>query len=276
MLALHFTYSTTVNLFICPRNSVHQTDEIAFLMHDRVLGFKGRRSLRQFFLLIFFYIFLIFPLISSFSPSVTHTIQTANLWRPGASGRAAEQVQEPEQRQKPDALAPDSRSDSVSQKPGNPRAEELSLDDRRRVDAMKATDRAVRAHEAAHVAAGGSLVTSGATFSYETGPDGQRYAVAGEVGIDTSKGRTPEETLIRAQQIRAAALAPADPSGQDRAVAAAAAQMAADAHAEIASTRTEKDPTGKPAESDANRGHSFGQAIERSLSPNGQTVNVYA
>jgi hypothetical protein len=215
-------------------------------------------------------------LISGFSSSVASAIQTAsttsNLWRPDASGRAAEREQVQEQ----DAVTPDSRSDRVLQKSDNPRAEELSVDDRRRVDALKSTDRAVRAHEAAHVAAGGSLVTSGASFSYETGPDGQRYAVAGEVGIDTSKGRTPEETLVRAQQIRAAALAPADPSGQDRAVAAAASQMAADAHAEIARASMEKNSTDKPADADADRGHSFGQAIERSLSPNGQTVNVYA
>jgi len=98
--------------------------------------------------------------------------------------------------------------------------------------------------------------------------------VAGEVGIDTSKGRTPEETLARAQQIRAAALAPADPSGQDRAVAAAASQMAADARAEIARASMEENT--KSQQGGANRALSFGQAIERSLSPNGQGVNFYA
>ena len=209
-------------------------------------------------------------MIPGLSPSVTNAIQTAsayaNHWRSGASEQVADE----------EAFAPDSRSDSVSQKTDNPRATEPNTADRRRVEELKSTDRAVRAHETAHMAAGGALITSGASYSYETGPDGQRYAVAGEVGIDTSKGRTPEETLVRAQQIRAAALAPADPSGQDRAVAAAASQMAADARAEIARANIEKNPADKPQEDDTDRGLSFGQAIERSLSPNGRAVDIYA
>lgn len=60
------------------------------------------------------------------------------------------------------------------------------------------------------------------------------YAVGGEVSLDVSPGRTPEETLRRARQISAAALAPAEPSGQDLAVAARAAQMARQAEAELA------------------------------------------
>jgi len=162
--------------------------------------------------------------------------------------------------------------------------EELSEDDLRRVEKLKTTDRKVRAHEAAHMAAGGGMITHGASYTYETGPDGQKYAVAGEVGIDTSKGRTPEETLQRAQQIRAAALAPADPSGQDRSVAAEASQMAAEARAEIARANAEKangggeNDGGSASSSDASgRGRAFGQAIENSLSPTaGQTFDIYA
>ena len=105
----------------------------------------------------------------------------------------------------------------------------LSEADLKMVSELKARDRVVRAHELAHMAAGAGIVTRGASFSYQTGPDGQRYAVGGEVGISTSPGRTPEETLAKADQIRAAALAPANPSGQDLRVAAEAAQMAAEA-----------------------------------------------
>lgn len=104
---------------------------------------------------------------------------------------------------------------------------------------LKARDRDVRAHEQAHVAAGGALVTSGASFSYTTGPDGKRYATGGEVSIDTSSGRTPEETLRKAQQIRRAALAPAQPSGQDRSVAAQATQMEAQARTELQAEKRE-------------------------------------
>lgn len=93
------------------------------------------------------------------------------------------------------------------------------------VQQLKARDREVRAHEQAHMSAGAGLITSGAHYTYETGPDGRRYAVGGEVGISLAEGRTPQDTIARAQQIRSAALAPAQPSGQDMAVAAKASQM---------------------------------------------------
>lgn len=99
---------------------------------------------------------------------------------------------------------------------------------------LQARDRQVRQHEFAHLAASGGLATSGASFTYQKGPDGVNYAVGGEVSIDTSPGRTPEETVSRAQQIQTAALAPADPSGQDRAVAAQARQMESNARAQMA------------------------------------------
>jgi len=115
----------------------------------------------------------------------------------------------------------------------------LSESDLRMVSELKARDRVVRTHEMAHMAAGAGLVTRGASYTYQNGPDGQRYAVGGEVGIDTSPGRTPEETLLKAERIRAAALAPAEPSGQDRQVAAAAAKMASQARMEISSASAE-------------------------------------
>jgi hypothetical protein len=96
------------------------------------------------------------------------------------------------------------------------------------------TDRRVRAHEAAHLAASGGLAQGGANFSTVRGPDGRMYAVGGEVSIDVSPGRTPEETITRAETIRRAALAPADPSTQDYRVAAQAAQMQAEAQRELA------------------------------------------
>ncbi|WP_303620985.1 putative metalloprotease CJM1_0395 family protein, partial [Methylogaea oryzae] len=83
-----------------------------------------------------------------------------------------------------------------------------------------------------------------ASFSYERGPDGQQYAVGGEVSIDTSPvPNDPEATARKAEQIRRAALAPANPSGQDISVAAAASQMQAQAQAEAAMTRQK--PEGK-------------------------------
>lgn len=130
---------------------------------------------------------------------------------------------------------------------GTPATQELSDSDRRLVEELQTRDREVRAHEAAHKAAAGSLARGAASFSYEQGPGGRRYAVGGEVSIDTSPvSGDPQATLQKAQTIRAAALAPAQPSNTDRAVAAKAGQMAASARAEIAAepqkntTETEK------------------------------------
>jgi hypothetical protein len=111
---------------------------------------------------------------------------------------------------------------------------ELSPEALALIDKLKARDSEVRQHEQAHLAAAGSLALSGPTYTYQRGPDGVSYAVGGEVQIDTSPGRTPEETLARAQTIRAAALAPADPSGPDLAVAAAAQQLEQQARSELA------------------------------------------
>lgn len=113
----------------------------------------------------------------------------------------------------------------------------LTPEDQRLVDKLVATDRTVRAHERAHLSAGGDLVRGSASFEYQTGPDGKRYAVGGEVSIDTSKGRTPEETIPKAQRIRAAALAPANPSSQDQHVAAMASRMEMQAQQELTAQR---------------------------------------
>jgi hypothetical protein len=104
----------------------------------------------------------------------------------------------------------------------------LTPDDERVVRQLEARDTQVRAHEAAHQAAARGL-GGAASFTYSTGPDGRRYAVGGEVPVQLKSGRTPDETISNAQAVRSAALAPADPSGQDMAVASEAAQMEAEA-----------------------------------------------
>lgn len=101
---------------------------------------------------------------------------------------------------------------------GRPLTQEQKLE----LAQLQQADTAIRAHEMAHLAAAGPYAKSGATFQYKRGPDGKNYAVAGEVQIDTSKEPTPEATIRKMRMVRAAALAPADPSPQDRKVAAAA------------------------------------------------------
>jgi len=110
----------------------------------------------------------------------------------------------------------------------------LTESEQKEVDDLKLRDKEVRAHEAAHKAAAGSLSMGAASFEYQTGPDNKRYAVGGEVSIDVSKvADNPQATIEKAQQISRAANAPADPSSQDRQVAAKAGQMEAAARKEL-------------------------------------------
>jgi DNA repair exonuclease SbcCD ATPase subunit len=109
---------------------------------------------------------------------------------------------------------------------------------------LRARDREVRAHEQAHAAAAGSLALGGPSFNFQRGPDGQLYAVGGEVQIDTSAlAGNAQATVQKAQQIRRAALAPANPSAQDRAVAVQAAAMETQARAELARETVENAET---------------------------------
>ncbi|MDR3197481.1 MAG: hypothetical protein LBU34_06375 [Planctomycetaceae bacterium] len=112
---------------------------------------------------------------------------------------------------------------------------ELTSEEQQQVQKLKARDLEVRTHEAAHVAAGSPYVTGGPTYTYQTGPDGKSYAIGGEVGIDTGEiSGDPEATIRKMQTVAAAALAPAEPSGQDQKVAAAARQKEIQARAELA------------------------------------------
>ncbi len=89
---------------------------------------------------------------------------------------------------------------------------------------LKSIEVKVKAHEAAHKAAGGAM-TGSISYTYTRGPDGKNYVTGGEVPITVSPGKTPQETISRMQQVIQAALAPADPSPQDRAVAGQATQQ---------------------------------------------------
>ena len=110
---------------------------------------------------------------------------------------------------------------------------DLSPEDIKRLQVLKQIDRRTRAHEKAHMAAGGGIVMGGPTYKYEIGPDGKQYAFQGDVKIDVSPGPNPRATLRKAMQIQRAALAPADPSAQDRRVAAEAQRMAEDARGQL-------------------------------------------
>ncbi|MFT5421744.1 MAG: hypothetical protein ACI9D5_002503, partial [Candidatus Endobugula sp.] len=105
--------------------------------------------------------------------------------------------------------------------------------DQQNLQKLSTLDREVRNHERAHAAVGGQYAGA-PIYSFEKGPDGVNYAVSGEVPISTSSvSGDPQMTIEKAEIIRRAALAPAEPSAQDRKVAAVAVQMAAEAHTEL-------------------------------------------
>jgi len=132
------------------------------------------------------------------------------------------------------SAAATSSSTETSSTGTSPTGVELTPEQLQQVTELKARDLEVRAHELAHVLAGGAFVTGGPSYEYEVGPDGNGYAVGGSVGIDTSPIEgNPEATIAKMQVVAAAALAPAKPSGQDHKVAAAARQAEAQARSEL-------------------------------------------
>ncbi|WP_413400927.1 putative metalloprotease CJM1_0395 family protein [Pseudoalteromonas sp. KJ71-7] len=118
--------------------------------------------------------------------------------------------------------------------------EELQLEQElQQIKELKARDTEVRMHEQAHAAVGGQYAGS-PSYEYQRGPDGTNYAVGGEVPIDVGViNGDPQATIDKMQTVRAAALAPAEPSGADRAIAADATQKIAAAQAELASADDE-------------------------------------
>jgi hypothetical protein len=101
------------------------------------------------------------------------------------------------------------------------------------IRSLESRDKAVRNHESAHAAVGGSF-TGAPSYSYEIGPNGKKYAVAGEVSVDlTPIAGQPTETIVKMNKVQAAALAPINPSAQDIRVAASAASIILEAQAEL-------------------------------------------
>ncbi|MBP9003530.1 MAG: hypothetical protein KBH78_07915 [Candidatus Hydrogenedentes bacterium] len=123
---------------------------------------------------------------------------------------------------------------------GAAKREPSSDTEQRELQRLRDMDRRVRQHEQAHLAAGGGYVRGGAQYTYVRGPDGKMYATGGEVSIDVSPARTPEATIAKMQQVRRAALAPADPSPQDRNVAAAATRAEMEARRKLAEQALEE------------------------------------
>jgi hypothetical protein len=152
-----------------------------------------------------------------------------------------------------DAPAARGKTDAVSGQQ-NSRTE----DEKRQIEQLKRRDTEVKTHEEAHVSAGGQYVRGGVSYEYQTGPDGKKYAVGGEVSIDASPvSGNPKATITKMQVVKRAALAPAQPSGQDMAVAAQATKEEANAQAELQKQPAVADSAGKnkPAAQESTADH---------------------
>ena len=138
-----------------------------------------------------------------------------------------------------DEAASPARGEAAEEK-ASPREAQQQRQKQLEIAELASRDREVRAHEQAHAAVGGAYAGA-PTYTYSRGPDGKRYAIGGEVSIDSSPiPNDPEATLRKMELVQRAALAPAEPSAQDRRVAAQAAAQATQARAELAQLRREE------------------------------------
>jgi hypothetical protein len=161
-----------------------------------------------------------------------------------AAGKA--EASSPSTRVQPaDASAKSSQKSKDHSKGTKANGEALSEEEERQVQKLKATDSEVQAHENAHAAAGGPHAAA-PKYEYTVGPDGNRYATSGEVKIDSSPEKgNPEATIRKMDIVIRAALAPADPSSQDMAVARQAQTERSKAQVELSKKREAERSQGK-------------------------------
>ena len=148
---------------------------------------------------------------------------------------------DPKDEQAPQSTAEETTDEAIADSNG-----ELSPTEEEQVRKLKESDTRVRAHEMAHKAAAGSLAAGGPYYDLQRGPDGQNYAVGGEVPIRLPETTDYKEAIKDAQQAERAALAPADPSPDDYAAAAAFRQRALEARAKL--SNEERQPASESAE----------------------------
>lgn len=134
---------------------------------------------------------------------------------------------------------------------------ELTEEERKQIESMKQREAEVRLHENTHKSVGGHLA-SAPSYEYETGPDGKRYITGGHVNIDVSEEKDPKATIEKMQKVRAAALAPAQPSSADRSVAASAQQKENAARAQMREQAQEEAKKAMEGSSDSDSSSSSG------------------
>lgn len=170
---------------------------------------------------------------SSVSPDVSQDITRATqppvtAAQPQADAQSASSREEADKPVEGESEGEQSTRSGTQPSPQEQRLEQLEITQ------LSSRDQEVRAHEQAHAAVGGRYAGA-PTYTYERGPDGKRYAIAGEVSIDTgSVPSDPQATIRKMEVVVRAALAPAEPSAQDRQIAAQATVQMAEARVQLA------------------------------------------
>ena len=150
----------------------------------------------------------------------------------------------------------------------------LDIKEQQQIQKLRQRDSEVRQHELAHKTTGGQYAGN-ITYTYQEGPDGNRYAVGGSVGMNVSaEPGEPKKTIEKAEQVRKAALAPAQPSAQDLKVAAKAARMKMEAKAKLENPQANK----QPGENNKNQNNKLNELYnnQQSQQEQQQTISLIA
>jgi hypothetical protein len=175
--------------------------------------------------------------------------QAATGSRSGSAGEEDAASARAQQRGGGDSGAPPASEAEEDTGSSDASGENLTEEEQKQVKELQARDREVRAHEQAHARVGGAYAGS-PSYTFQQGPDKQRYAIGGEVQIDTSAERTPEATARKMQIVIRAALAPAEPSSQDLRVAQQARASLQEAQADMRAQAAEELRGGDEADGD--------------------------
>ncbi|MBU0995630.1 MAG: hypothetical protein KJ737_24310 [Proteobacteria bacterium] len=174
---------------------------------------------------------------------------------------------------------PDNQEETKPESPKTTDNKQLSQQEKKLINALRKRDDEVKAHEMSHVTAGGQYISGQINYKYQTGPDGIRYAVGGDVSIDISQiPGDPEATASKMQTVRRAALAPASPSQTDRMVASKTIQIEAEARMQSMLNRvrenTEED--GSAPKTDEKSGTKQYEEQNSEPAGKGQIINIAA
>ncbi|MFT2111605.1 putative metalloprotease CJM1_0395 family protein [Marinomonas sp. 2405UD68-3] len=162
------------------------------------------------------------------------------------------------------------------QEPAGKKETELTEEEQDHLDYLKDRDREVKIHEQAHASVGGQFAGS-PSYTYEKGPDGQSYAVAGEVPIDVSPiAGDPQATISKMEQVYRAALAPVEPSSADRRIASDAQSKISEARAEIVQSQLKPSEEDEKTESESTKQEDTNSnSINDSVSTNDSRIASY-